>query len=233
MQNQRAKFSLPIGSTYLNCAYMSPLLKSVERAGINGIRQKRAPYSVTPTDFFTNVNLLRAEFAKLINVPDANRIAVAASVSYGLATVAKNVRLSAGDKIVVASEQFPSNYYPWQRLAIDTRATVEAVAPPAQPEGRGKQWNERILNAIDSKTKLVALGHVHWADGTRFNLEAIRKRTREVNALLMIDGTQSVGALPFDVQKIQPDALVCGGYKWGPTAWRWLTLANILMTVCR
>jgi selenocysteine lyase/cysteine desulfurase len=61
---------------------------------------------------------------------------------------------------------------------------------------------------------LVALGNVHWADGTRFDLVEIRKRTREVGALLVIDGTQSVGALPFNVKQIQPDALVCGGYKW-------------------
>jgi selenocysteine lyase/cysteine desulfurase len=75
-------------------------------------------------------------------------------------------------------------------------------------------WNERILEAIDKTTCVVALGHVHWADGTRFDLEKIRIRTREVGALMIIDGTQSVGAMPFDVQKIQPDALVCSGYKW-------------------
>ena len=58
------------------------------------------------------------------------------------------------------------------------------------------------------------MGNVHWADGTLFDLIQIRKRTLDVGALLIIDGTQSVGALPFDVQKIKPDALVCGGYKW-------------------
>jgi selenocysteine lyase/cysteine desulfurase len=79
---------------------------------------------------------------------------------------------------------------------------------------RGKVWNERLLDAIDQQTKLVALGHVHWADGTLFNLKEIRKRTKEVGALLIIDGTQSVGAFPFDVKEIQPDALVCAGYKW-------------------
>ena len=62
--------------------------------------------------------------------------------------------------------------------------------------------------------------HIHWADGTLFNLMAIREKTREHDALLIIDGTQSVGALPFSVAKIQPDALICAGYKWllGPYA---------------
>src|SRR5690606_40138152 len=58
----------------------------------------------------------------------------------------------------------------------------------------------RRSSDLNANTKAVAIGHVHWADGTRFDLEAIRKRTREVGALLVIDGTQSVGALPFDVQ---------------------------------
>jgi selenocysteine lyase/cysteine desulfurase len=58
------------------------------------------------------------------------------------------------------------------------------------------------------------MAHIHWADGTLFDLAAIRKRTRENDALLIIDGTQSVGALPFDVATLQPDALICAGYKW-------------------
>ncbi len=214
MHNQRAKFSIPKGTTYLNCAYMSPLLKSVEKAGKSGIERKRNPFQISANDFFSGSEPLRSEFGKLINVKDPKRIVIIPSVSYGLATVVKNAHLNSGDKIIVAAEQFPSNYYPWQRLTLDTKSTLTAIAPPDQMESRGKVWNERILEAIDSKTKIVSLGHVHWADGTRFDLESIRKRTREVGALLVIDGTQSVGALPFDVQKFQPDALICGGYKW-------------------
>ncbi|CAN5152321.1 aminotransferase class V-fold PLP-dependent enzyme [soil metagenome] len=214
MKSQKEKFSMASGTTYLNCAYMSPLLKSVEKAGKLGIEKKRNPLTITPNDFFSGSEPLRKEYAKLINVRDPKRIVIIPSVSYGLATVAKNVDLKPGDKIIVAAEQFPSNYYPWQRITMETNSKLVAVAPPDEFKDRGKNWNTRILESIDSATKIVALGNVHWADGTRFDLEAIRKRTREVGSLLIIDGTQSVGALPFDVQKIQPDALVCGGYKW-------------------
>ena len=61
---------------------------------------------------------------------------------------------------------------------------------------------------------MVSTGHVHWADGTLFDLAALRKRTDEVGAILVIDGTQSIGAMPFDVQKFKPDAVVAAGYKW-------------------
>ncbi|UII28404.1 aminotransferase class V-fold PLP-dependent enzyme [Fulvivirga maritima] len=83
-----------------------------------------------------------------------------------------------------------------------------------RPTSSHDSWNENILQAIDSQTKAVALPHAYWADGYLFDLKKIREKTREVGALLTIDGTQSVGALPFRIQEIQPDALICAGYKW-------------------
>jgi len=212
--NQRKKFSLPAKSTYLNCAYMSPLLKSVEKAGIIGIASKKNPAMIKPADFFIGADQLRSEFAKLINVKDKKQIAIIPSASYGLANAAKNLKMNRGENLIIAAEQFPSNVYTWMNLATETGATIKTISPPSSFADRGKIWNERILEAIDTNTRLVALGHVHWADGTKFDLAQIRKRSREVGALLIIDGTQSVGALPFDVQAIQPDVLVCGGYKW-------------------
>lgn len=214
LTSKRAKFTLPPQLTYLNCAYMSPLLKNVEKVGVSAVRKKRNPVKITQPDFFTETELLRSEYAKLINAPDPKRIVIIPSVSYGMANVVRNLDIKKGQHIIVATEQFPSNVYPWQRLCEDAGAQVISVAPPDNYSNRGKRWNEKILESINESTKAVTIGQVHWADGTRFDLEAIRKRTREVGALLVIDGTQSVGALPFDVQHIQPDALICAGYKW-------------------
>ena len=75
-------------------------------------------------------------------------------------------------------------------------------------------WNDSILKSITKKTKVVSLAHSHWADGTLFNLKAIREATHSVGAKLVVDGTQSVGALPFSIKEFNVDALVCGGYKW-------------------
>jgi len=210
---KHGRFTLPPAITYLNCAYMAPLLKTVEQAGIRGVRRKRNPTTVSPPDFFHETELLRDAFAQLIHTNDPKRVAIIPAASYGLANVAHNLRLERHQHILVAGEQFPSNVYPWQKVAALQGAAVKTVLAPEGP-ARGQRWNEHILDQINTDTKAVAVGHVHWADGTRFDLEAIRRRTREVGALLIIDGTQSVGALPFDVERIQPDALVCAGYKW-------------------
>lgn len=214
MKCKKSLFQLDEDYTYLNGAFMSPMMKPVEEAGLQGLSRKRNPFTISQDDFFGDTEILREEFAKLINANDPKRIVVVPSVSYGMANVANNLSLAKDDEILLAEEQFPSNVYPWQRIAQNHDAKIITVNPPTVFENRGQIWNERILEAINPKTKMVAIAHVHWADGTKFDLKSIRERTRDVGALLVIDGTQSVGALPFDVQEFQPDALICAGYKW-------------------
>ncbi len=213
MENQSALFQLDKDITYLNGAYMSPLLTAVSEIGQQQVAVKLKPYLISGDDFFTNVQAVKQNFSKLINAQNANRIAIIPSVSYGLANVVKNIDV-AGKEILVVAEQFPSNMYPWMELETTQNAKIITIAPSENLENRGADWNSRVIEAINEQTGIVAISHTHWADGTLFDLIAIRKRTKEVGALLIIDGTQSVGALPFDVQEIQPDALICAGYKW-------------------
>ncbi len=215
IQKCRDDFFLPESITYLNCAYMSPMMRQVEEAGIEGIRRKRNPSLLVPSDFFDPVDEVRKLFARLIKTSDYHRVAVAPSVSYGVANISQNISLSKGDKVVVIEDQFPSNFYIWQNLCNTTGAKLVTVnAPDRTSEDEKGGWNEAILQSIDSDTRLVALPHVHWADGYIFDLAAIRRQTRECDALLVIDGTQSLGAFPYDQSEIQADAIIASVYKW-------------------
>ncbi len=214
LANQRHLFDLPESVTYLNGAYMSAQLKSVEEIGLESVRKKSRPYEIAANDFFVQKTILKQRFAQLIEVPDPQNIAIIPSVSYGIANAAKNIDFKSGDEIILVDEQFPSNVYSWKRIAREKRVRLKMVKPPQGFIERGKNWNKAIIDAINEKTAVVAMGHIHWADGTLFNLKEIREKTRQVGALLIIDGTQSVGALPFSVKEIEPDALICAGYKW-------------------
>ncbi|MFT7121544.1 MAG: selenocysteine lyase/cysteine desulfurase [Neolewinella sp.] len=197
---------------YLNGASRSPQLITVEVAGRNALQWRTENCAMPISEFFDPVEEVKRRFAQLVNAADPNRVALIPAASYGIATVAKNVPVSAGQNIIVVEDQFPSNYYSWAVLGADAGAELRIVARPE--EGSSGTWSDRVLEAIDDNTAVVAIAHVHWADGTLFDLEAIRSRTDDVDAWLIIDGTQSLGAYPFDVQKIRPDALVTGGYKW-------------------
>lgn len=214
LTNQKELFRLPKNVTYLNGAYMSPFLKSVEEIGHASVSKKCFPYEITGDDFFENTNRLKLEFSKLVAIDDEQKVAIIPSASYGIATVANNITLNTEDEILVVGEQFPSNIYSWQKIADQHNARIRIISAPIAFNRRGQGWNESILDAISDKTALVAISHVHWADGTLFDLKNIRKKTKMYNALLIIDGTQSIGALPFSVKEIQPDALICAGYKW-------------------
>lgn len=193
---------------------MSPLSKAVTAAGIAGVRTKERPFQLEVEDFFAPADAVRRDFAALIHAPDPQQIAVLPAASYGLATVARNLPVEAGQNMVVLHEQFPSNIYSWMRLAQETGAELRVIRPPETTMGRGAAWNEAVLRAIDPDTALVTLPHVHWADGTVFDLAAIGREARAVGAWFVVDGTQSVGALPFDVSVVKPDALICAAYKW-------------------
>jgi selenocysteine lyase/cysteine desulfurase len=222
---QRDAFNLPKGVHYLNCAYMAPLPGAVEDAVIAGLRRKRVPATIHPQDFFDQSDRVRERFARLVGASDPARVAIHPSASYGVATAARNVALDAGSAVVLLGEQFPGNVYAWRRLAAEAGARVRTVDRPdsATP---GAAWNETLLGAIRDDTSVVAVPTVHWTDGTRFDLEAVGERCRAVGACLVVDGTQSVGAVPFDVERVRPDALIVAGYKWllGPysVALAWL-----------
>ncbi|HHH50177.1 MAG TPA: aminotransferase class V-fold PLP-dependent enzyme [Saprospiraceae bacterium] len=210
---QKNKFSLSEEYTYLNCATMSPNLKTVEIAGIEAVRMKSEPYNIKVNEFYQPVEQLKKSFARLINVADFERVAIIPSVSYGMGNVVNNIKPGKKKTIIMVDEQFPSNYYVWEKLANKYDLKIKSISA-SQSESRGADWNQKILEAINDDTVAVTLGHVHWADGTKFDLKAIRQKTQQHDALMIIDGTQSVGAMSFDVQELQPDALIVGGYKW-------------------
>ena len=210
LTHQKQLFDIPEDITYLNIASQSPAFKATYNAGLEGLKQKSHPYTIKGSDYFEPIIELKNLFAELVDVNDYNRIATIPSVSYGISSIANNIVLNEGDEILVIDEQFPSNIYAWQKLAQTYNAKIIVIETP----GNTEQWNEHILNAINTKTALVAMGNIHWSNGCLFNLKAISAKAKAHDSLLVIDGSQTVGALPFSVKEIQPDALICAGYKW-------------------
>lgn len=214
MKCQKVRFDIDPDVTYLNCAYQSPLTRAVVQAGQAGLLRKVNPHQVTSNDFFEPLEDLKSLFAQLINAMDPQRVAYLPSVSYGLATVANNLPHKIKGNIVMPGGIFPSSYYALAELAKRKDYDIRLVEPPTTFANRSMAWNTRMLEAIDKDTICVCCDHIHWMDGTIFDLPAFRDRTAELDAWLVIDGTQSVGAYSIDVSALQPDAVICAGYKY-------------------
>ena len=205
---QRHLFDIPPDVAYLNCAYMAPQLDAVSRAGIDGLKRKASPWRITAEDFFSEAATAREMFAELIGA-QATDVAIIPSVSYGIAVAAANLPVAEGERILLLEDQFPSNVYAWLELARRTGADVVTVARPP-----GDDWATAIVGALDERTRVVAIPQVHWTDGTRVDLARVSSACREHDAALVLDSTQSLGAVPFSVAEVRPDFLVSAAYKW-------------------
>ena len=207
---QRDAFNLPRDICYLNAAYMTPLTRKQQLVGELSVCQSSMPWEVTSADFFPVPEEIRRLSARLINA-SADDMAIVPAVSYGIATAAKNLSLSKGAKILVLDKQFPANVYEWRLMADKAGASVETIATPKDDD-----WTSAILATLetDASFEIVALPQVHWASGAAIDLVAVSVACKKIGASLVLDLTQSVGAMPIDIAAVDPDFAVMGSYKW-------------------
>jgi selenocysteine lyase/cysteine desulfurase len=206
--NQRHLFDLPDDVAYLNIAYTAPLLHAAASAGRDAIQAKQNPWTISSTDFFKSVETVRDLFAGIVGC-HSDCVAIIPAVSYGIALAAKNLPVEKGQSIVVLQDQFPSNVYSWRSVASQRNAAVKTV-----PRLVDNDWTTALLESIEDDTAVVAVSNCHWTDGTLVDLEKIGEQCRSKGAALVVDGIQSLGAMPFSVERVQPDFLVAGTHKW-------------------
>jgi selenocysteine lyase/cysteine desulfurase len=206
--DQRELFEIPEEVAYLNCAYMSPQLRSVREVGERAVARKSRPWEITPQGFFEDTEKARGLFARLVG-GEVDGVALVPSVSYGIAVAAANVPARAGERILILEDQFPSNVYPWRELAKRSGAQLVTVLRPTDHD-----WTSSVLELLGEDTAVVAVPNCHWTDGSLLDLRRVGERARGVGAVLVVDAIQSLGAQPFDVQEVRPDFLVASAYKW-------------------
>jgi selenocysteine lyase/cysteine desulfurase len=208
LPNQRPLFAIPPDVAYFNTASLSPQLHAVLEAGDSALRRRGQPWRITSQDWFSDVERLRGLAAKLFGA-DTEGVALIPATSYGFAIAAPNLPLRPGSRILVLADEYPSGIYTWQRQANRLGGSILTVQRPP-----GGSWTEAVLAVLDERVSIVSVPNVHWTDGAPVDLEAIADRTRDLGARLVVDASQSLGALPFDVERLRPDFAVSVGYKW-------------------
>lgn len=116
------------------------------------------------------------------------------------------------DSIVMTGLDFPSVRYVYDALA--TRLGARMVVVPGDDGANESVDLDRLLEAIDERTRLVAVSHVLFRSAWVMDVDAICRRAHEVGALVSLDAFHSVGVLPVDVTKSGVDFLAGGVLKW-------------------
>ena len=210
IEPQRHLFDIPEEIAFFNIAYYSPQLNETMNRLLVGAVAKSHPWERVTADFFDDAETIRT-LASTIFGGDSDGYAVVPSASYGLSTAARALEphLKAGDRILIAAEEFPSNVFPWQRTAKEVGASVVTVPYPDDGD-----WTRAIASRIDKSVKVVATANCHWTNGAYIDLPTIGKACRDAGSILVVDVTQSLGVMPLPMDEVQPDFLVAAGYKW-------------------
>jgi selenocysteine lyase/cysteine desulfurase len=187
---------------------MAPQLRAVRDAGKAVIDWRSRPWEIRPSHFFDKVERVRILFGELVGT-SAECIALVPSASYGLATAAAALPLRPGDAVLLLEGEYPSNFYIWERLARERGGRLIRVERPADGD-----WTAAVLDRLDPQVRIASLPHCYWADGAALDLPAIASGCRTQGTALVLDLTQSWGAMPLDLTAVDPDFAVAAGYKW-------------------
>jgi selenocysteine lyase/cysteine desulfurase len=206
----RHLFDVPDEIAYFNTAYNAPLLRASREALEQAAGAKSRPWERTAENFFEDAEMLRTLCASLFDSV-ADNFAIVPAASYGISTAARVLepRLQPGEAILLLEQEFPSNVLPWRRVAAERGARIITVARPTDGN-----WTAAVLHQIDKSVRIAALSACHWTDGAALELAAIGESCRSNDTILVLDVTQSLGAMPLDLAAIRPDFMVAAGYKW-------------------
>ncbi|TPI10459.1 aminotransferase class V-fold PLP-dependent enzyme [Mesorhizobium sp. B4-1-3] len=203
----RAQYPVVDKCVFWDCAAVSPISRRVSEAmarqtGLHCVDIKDAVNAAIPVQ-----QMGRELAAKLVgSTPD--RVAYIQNTSHGMSLVALGLDWLEGDNVIVAELEFPSNYLIWESLA------AKGVEVRKLKARNGALLADDLRALTDSRTRVVAVSQVQFYSGFRVDLAAFAEVCSHHDALLVVDGTQSVGMLDLHMAKDGVDVVVVSAHKW-------------------
>lgn len=195
-------------ATYLDLAGESPMPKVSIRAVQAALEAKKYPHHKPESTFFEVPNRIRASIAKLIG-GKPEEIALTSGASAGVAAVAYALTWKPGDEVITAKGEFPLQYTAWKPMEEREGLKLKIVSPRER-----FITADDLIAAITPRTRMVSVSLVRYDDGSLLDGARVADACHKQGALLLLDASQSCGALPMDVSQLGADFMVCAGYKW-------------------
>ena len=195
-----AAFDIPPGVAHVCAGGESAPLRSHADAFATYLRDKASGMAGRDAQEAA-IARVRERVGQMWNVP-ARDVGFVSNVAEGISMLAESLAFGPGDSILVEGNEYPSVVLPF------------LMAAPGAPRVRVARGTgpDRLLEAIDATTRMVAVSYVSYLNGERFDLERLRARADEVGALLVVDYTQAAGNLPIDASLADFAFSAC--YKW-------------------
>lgn len=206
----RDAFLVPEGVIYLDTASNAPRLRCVDVAMREAWDAGVAPWRQSFADWEAQIERVRMLGSRLFHADaraDADAVALVPSVAHAMSTVAAGWPLRSGDTVAVLDGEFPSALLPWQVRCATTGAHLQAI-DRRDPTSATLALLERAPPAV------LVLSQSHWRDGRLLDLDRVAPTAADLGVPLVLDLSQSLGALPCDVDRWRPAFVMSVGYKW-------------------
>lgn len=194
--------------TYLNCANHGPLPRVTAEAIQEALALKTHPNRIPDHIYFTLTGRIREGIGAILKT-DPNLVTLGTGESHGAAVAALGLGLRAGDEVVLAKNDFPSNIYIWSTAARDAGGRVRMLTP----DGPAMK-TEQILDAINENTRAVSVSLVDFGSGQVLDVPRIAKACKAQDIFLCVDATQAVGIIPMSFDSLGASMITAAGYKW-------------------
>ena len=160
---------------------------------------------------------VRGVVAKFLNASDESEIILNSGTTEGINMVAYGwamEHLKQGDNIVLSVMEHHANIVPWHFLRERTGVELKWV----DIDDHGNLDPQKVIDAIDKNTKLVAITHMSNVLGTVVDVKSICHAAKSLGVATLVDGSQGAVHMPVDVQDIGCDFYPITGHKLcGPT----------------
>jgi cysteine desulfurase/selenocysteine lyase len=202
----REEFPITRNFNFQNHAAVGPVCRRAAQAARRYLDHAEAN-AYLGGEFYKRADHVRQLAAQLINA-NPDEVTFVKNTSEGLNFVANGLNWNTGDNIVTTNVEFPANIYPWQALA------PRGVKLNMVMEDGGRIPLDTLIEAINTRTRLVAISSVQFASGYRTDLASLGEYCQKKGVLLCVDAIQSLGAMPIDVRGMHVDFLSADGHKW-------------------
>jgi cysteine desulfurase / selenocysteine lyase len=204
----RSHFPVTANWAFFDHAAVSPI-PDTAIAELNWFTRTVSEHGIAAIGEMVNkVKRVRELAARFVNAPSVNDMMFIPNTTLGIGFIAEGYPWNAGENVVLAAEEYPSNQYPWMNLA---NRGVEVRRVPS----RGNRVPiDDIAAAFTSKTRVLSVSAVEFASGFRNDLDALGELCRSRGVFFFVDAIQALGAFEIDVQRTPIDALAADGHKW-------------------
>lgn len=195
--------------THLNNAGLAPISKvASEKIKYWGQKFYEDGF-YTNDEYFEDVRHSRLQLSRLIGC-DPGEIAFFQSTASAISQVALEMKLSPDDEILMWSQEYSSNLYPWQEAAKRSGAKLILVESPKNLSAP----LDLLLSKVTAKTKVIALSWVQFQTGSMTDLFQLGEFCRSKNIWSCIDIMQGLGLHPMNFHSMKLDMAVGGSHKW-------------------